>query len=337
MRVQGVAITVARHVQPVHAAHELAPAEHLADEAFHRVQRRQPLPPRPLGGAAHRQRVEQAEVERGRHQRVEQHRVAGAQEVLPVAERFQPLGQEMVQRQRRLLRGDRQGEVGGIAEMVAEAVRHQRHHRLGDRVRREARGRRRPDPGRHALAVLAVVVPASADRRVVLHQHGVAAAHRAVEELHARRRASLRPVPELAQPAQEPVVVEDLHRDAGALLPAGHLVEQAPLAGGGDQHAVRTMRRHGAQHLAAQAVGVVRVVQRGVGDAYAAMPQPGCEVPHAGQHQHDLLLVVSDIGALVAHLGHQHHVADGIDVVEGGKPVGQLVAQHQAQHAAAHR
>jgi hypothetical protein len=83
---QRVARGVAGAFEEVDAAHELAPADDLADEPLDRVERRPARPPFRLGPAADLERVEQPEVHVGRDDRVVQIAVRGEHRVLIGAE-----------------------------------------------------------------------------------------------------------------------------------------------------------------------------------------------------------------------------------------------------------
>ena len=89
-----------------------------------------------------------------------------------------------------------------------------------------------------------------------------------------------------------------------------------------------------ALQFASQRAAVARRIQRDVVHLHAALTQLRGKVAHGRQHQHDLLGMVRHITALGLHLGHQHHIALGIQALQRRQAVTQLVAQHQPQRAA---
>jgi hypothetical protein len=109
--VQRVALQVAGHLRPVDAAHVFAPAQDLADEAFHRRQRRMAAAVRGFGRGHHLARVQQLEVERRAQLRVPEPDLAGPHRVLELAEQRQAPLDEVVQGAPGVGAGDGPGEA----------------------------------------------------------------------------------------------------------------------------------------------------------------------------------------------------------------------------------
>lgn len=327
---------IARHKVPVDAADVLSPAEDLADEAFHGIERGAARAPGVFRRPAGLHRVEQADVEAGRNKRVEHRRLPGGHRILVVAEQRQAVADEGIKRRARLLRRDRPGEAVHIAEMGAKAGGDQRHHLPRDGIRGEARRGGRHQALGQRRAVFGIEVPLPADGLVAFHQQAGLAAHLAVEEFHAVLLPPRCPGAEARQRTEEARVLPDLDRHAGGVLPALHVLQHAPFARMRCHDARGAMVCGGAQHLAAEGLGVGRVVQPHMVDPHAAGGERAREVPHGGQHEDDLLRMVRDVGAFLLHLHQQHHVAFGIEPVERGKVARALVPQHHAQGGAGH-
>ncbi len=66
-------------------------------------------------------------------------------------------------------------------------------------------------------------------------------------------------------------------------------------------------------------------------DRDALGPQGFGEVPHRGKQEGDLAFVMTDIGDLLDHLGHQHDILRRIEIGKTGEPTGQLVTQNKPQ------
>ena len=208
-----VELLESRHLQPVDAAHVLAPADDLPDEALHRVQRRAAGAVLGLGAAADVERIDEAEVHRRRDDRVPHPGLAGDHGVLVVAEAGQDVGEETGEDRLRL------GRRGGVAEalqrteMLGEQARHVGDGAYGVLVGRNEAVVRRREPLRHRLAVLLVEVPGAAFGLAVgVHEQAVALAHLAIKELHAEFLSALGPGGELRRGAEIAIVLADLER-----------------------------------------------------------------------------------------------------------------------------
>ena len=157
---------VIRHVQPVDAAHELPPAEDLPDEALDRVQRRAAGAPGALGGLA------DCAAGRAARNSARSRRARGTAPARPSASRpasrrtGQAGGDEIRERRARPRPPSPAARSRPACRNGREARLDQRHDLPRGRIGREARhGAGGTMPGRQALAVLGVVVPAAACRR----------------------------------------------------------------------------------------------------------------------------------------------------------------------------
>ena len=110
------------------------------------------------------------------------------------------------------------------------------------------------------------------------------------------------------------------------------MLGQPPLAAFGHGHGVETPAVQRAGQFAGDGAGVVGIVDGDVSHRQPPGPQTLGVVSHGGEDQGDLLLVVADIGRLVAHLGHQKGVGGRVQPVQRAQIVRQLVAQHQSQN-----
>ena len=201
-------------------------------------------------------------------------------------------------------------------------------------VRHDEAVRRRRHARGQAPPVLGVEVPAPAGRLLAVHEKAGPPPHLAVEELHAQVAAIRGPAPELPVRADEAVVVADLDRRRRHVGEGLERVAQAPLARLGDHDPLEGPLPQRAQQLAGDRTGVVRILVADIAHGDAARPQPLGEGPHAGENEGDLLLVVTDIGRLLPHLGHEDEVAGGVEVAQGRQPIlGELVAEDEAEGA----
>ena len=90
--------------------------------------------------------------------------------------------------------------------------------------------------------------------------------------------------------ADEAVVVADLDRHGRDVGEGLQRVAQAPLARLGDHDPLERALLEGAQQLAGDRSGIVRILVADVAHGDAARPQPLGEGPHAGENEGDLLL-----------------------------------------------
>ena len=205
MRPEVVAVEVLRSEVPVQLPHVFPPAQDLTDEAFHRGQGGCAVPIGLFGGVYGVQRVQHAEIERNRQQRVRHRPVVAEHGVLIAAEQRQSMLDELRQcflcfawRHR-----EQSGSVGTdrIEAHLVEVASHlrvdvvlNRPEGRRDRQNTVALGRRLP--------IVGIEVPAATDWLGALHQDPEPAALLAVEILHPKTAAApavflARPVPEL--------------------------------------------------------------------------------------------------------------------------------------------
>ena len=180
------------------------------------------------------------------------------------------------------------------------------------------------------LAVVRVEVPHSADGRVVgVDQHAVAAAHVAVEELHARHlgREALR---EFGTLGQEVLAADHRMRQGQRLRGFVQQALHPPLVG---LHALEARCAAFGRHL--RQVGGEGLAVVGVADLQVAHPvagglQRGGKGAHRSEDRQHLLRVVAHVVGLAAHLHHQvEHV--GARDVEPGMGGVELVAEDEAE------
>ena len=321
---QSVAGGVVRPFVEIDAADVFAPADDLADEPLGGVDRHVPGSPCVFRGLADLHRIEQADVDRGGEVRVPQVALPLHHRILVIAELRQGVFDEMRQRPAGLSRVGGKGEGAERAEVVGKAGLDKIEHLFDRLVRREPHGRG-VDLARGGFAVVVVVVPLVAGGLVAVHHQAGLASHLAIEILHPQRLAPLGPVLEILVGGDEAVVLKlrDLER---RVVQSG---DQPPFAGFCRQHLPRTVLVGAAQELTGDAAGVVGVVELGIGDVPAVVPEAAGELAHGGENQGDLLGMVADIGRLVRDLGHDDHVPVLVRLAERGDGFGQLVAQDQ--------
>ena len=174
-----------------------------------------------------------------------------------------------------------------------------------------------------------VIVPLVSGRLVALHQQARLAAHVSIEILHPQRFAPLGPVLELLVGGNESVILQqrDLQR---AVL---QRLDQPKLTRSRRKHLGRVPLLGAAQQLATDGLAVLGVVQLGIIDSPAILPQPRRKLAHGGQDQRDLLGVMGHIRPLFRHLGHDNNVAVLIGLAQGRHALGQLIPKDQNQSA----
>ena len=185
-----VAFEIARHVQPIHTAHVLAPAENLADEALHGSERCPACAVLGLGRSNHRARIQQFEVHCGRQPRMEQPWFVGPHRILVIAEGYEAMLDEILQGQLGLSGRDRPVERVELSGIIRKIRSDLAQHVAGDCIRCEGARRRIGQSWRpylaEALAVVAIEVPLAAfgiTRRI--EQHAMLASHLPIKEFHA--------------------------------------------------------------------------------------------------------------------------------------------------------
>ena len=184
---------VARHLQPVDAAHVFAPADDLADEAFGCVQGRPAGVVLVRNPPADRQRVEKTGVDvEGENGMIEE-AFSFQHCILVVAEEGEGMLDEVLQGRFGLHFGDGEPEGVQIAEVIAEARVDEVQDVLRDRIGFDLVGLRQEEIGLGRLAVLGIEIPLSAFRLAAIHQQPGLAPHVPIEELHAQLLAPLGP------------------------------------------------------------------------------------------------------------------------------------------------
>ncbi|WP_425338399.1 hypothetical protein [Thiorhodococcus minor] len=138
MGIQGILIQQTRHARPVEVPNVLAPAEDLADEALHGVERRPARVEGRNGGVQDLTRVEQLQVERGRELRMVEPGLADPHGVLVVAKTRETQVDEVSERLQGLLARDWPSEGVKIARVVREAPLDKLQDLARQGIRREA-------------------------------------------------------------------------------------------------------------------------------------------------------------------------------------------------------
>ncbi len=334
--VECVVVEEGRHPQPVHAADELAPAQHLAHKAFHRRERRGGVVPSIDGGGDDAPRVEQLEIHRRADARVVEPRFAHPHRVLVVAEQRQPLRDEILQCRFGVLWRHRPVETRESAGMRGEVAFDEIDHLAGRRIRLEADGR-----GKEAwaawvegFAVVVVEVPLPPFGLVAVHQHVVLAAHLAIEVLHPVLLAALRPAREVLAAGEEMHVVARDPTHAGITAYGWQRLRQPPFAGchRDDRFGFQPSEILGQRGLERRCL--VRI-ELAVVHGEAPRPQRIPKMPHRGKEYCDTRLCRPHPCGLVCDFRHPHRIPCEIKAIEGCRIGVQLVAENDDKMAKA--
>ena len=225
--------------------------------------------------------------------------------------------------------------------MVGKGGRHLVEHVPGRPVLGEAghRGQGARTVRGKGVPVVAVEVPAVPGRRAGgSHQHPVAAAHPAVEELHAQLGLVAGPGGKIVAGTEKVGVGAHLQGHAGLAAGSGQGRQHAPVP--------RFQHRHpgDAPTLARQGVGQGGLkggvaAEAVVVQGHPGLAQRGGKVAHGRQEEGDAGLMAPDVAGFPVRLGHPDPIQGRVQVGEQGMGavwgVGmELVAQDQAQGAA---
>lgn len=86
-----------------------------------------------------------------------------------------------------------------------------------------------------------------------------------------------------------------------------------------------------ALRLGAEGAGVVGVVDAGVVNREAALPEFGGKVAHRGENEGDFLFMVPYGGGLRFYLCHPDVIGGGVESDEARKAVAELVAEYEGE------
>ena len=338
LRFQRVLVPVVRHARPVEAAHILAPAEDLANEAFDGGNGGMAIAPGGFGVGAGAHRVEQLEVERAGQACVEQPGFAGPHRILELTEAGQPVRDEVLQRGFRLLRRHRPVEVFQAAGVVRKMPFDVLDDLLRARVRCKGQRRRqgaRPVPAK-AVAVVGIKIPLSTSGLLALHEEPGLLTHAAIEVFHARLLASFQPLRECVARAEKVGIRVHLEGQTARARAGIEGLLDVVLSGLG--HA-QPIHGHFAQRGSEGIVeGVMRVgPQRQVMHPPTALSELIGKMPHGAEEDRDAGLVRPHLVALSEAFAHPHRVAGGVRRLQGRVLQRQLVAENDDQPVGALR
>jgi hypothetical protein len=326
LRFEIIRFRIGRHAQPVEAAHIFAPADDLADEALDGVQGRI----RRHRRIADLARLKQTAIEIRRNHGMIEKILRHLHGVLVIAEILQAILDEMRERLQRIRARHRPAEGFEIAEVIGEAPAHETQHLARDGIGRKPQAFGRNHALGQLAAVLGIVVPLAALGLGALHEEAGAAAHLAVEELHAVLLLRPRPAREFTPCTDEARILADEDGKTQRLAPALHHPLHAPLARLGGDHLRGLMPRDRPLQLAREGARVRGIIERDVIDGDAPAPQLFRKVPHGAEEESDLLLVMAHVGGLVPDLGHEHAVVRG-EPIERGDAARELIAEDEAE------
>jgi hypothetical protein len=294
---EGVGVEVAGHFFPVDAVDKFAPADDLAHEAFHRVERGSAGEVSGDGGVAALQRAQQAAVEERCEHGVEEYGVFFADEVFIGAKEREAVADEVIEPIERLCARDWQAEGGRVAGMSGEEFLHVGDDLAGDGIGRAPGGLRRPgragaDEVADAGAVVVVEVPCAAlGLAVGSHQQAEFFAHGAVVVLHEEAFFVFREAGKFFSGAEEEVVGVDVDGCGDFFCEQRHGLAHG-VFGGGDE-----VEGFGAEFFGVGGQrfcrGVFLVAKRVV----VNLPAPGAEffgaVAHGGVEECEAVGVVA--------------------------------------------
>jgi hypothetical protein len=339
-----VGLAQARHLLPVDAADEFAPAQHLAHEAFHAGQRqglRSPFAVGGLDGIDHLARVDQVQVQGHRQQGVPAEGGVAPHRVLIGTEADQALVDEVGQGLQALLPGHRPDKFGQRAGVARKLALDELQDLAGGFVRLEACRRRDPAwPGlRVGLAVVSVEIPLPAQWLVPIHEDTVLTPHLAVEVLHAPLAATTRPACKALAAAQEVGVGVPVQGHPGLGRAGFDGLFKTPLARFAHMQGpwLQDLQLGSQPLVEPMAAGglFTGVVQADMDHRPAQRTQSGTEMPHGRQEQRDAGLVAPDQIGLARGLDQQDTVERRIETVQGRVAHPELVTEDQ--HQPAHR
>ena len=308
LRPQRITRRIFRHVEPINAAHEFPPAQNLPDKSFHGVQGRRTCPVCLLRRAAQSRRVQQPQIQRRGHQRVEHERLVRRHRVLPVPEILEPHRQKFREPGFRLRRRHGVIELIGAAIMRRKLFFNQRHHLSRYRIGRKPFDRWWTQTLWQRLAIFGVKIPFAPSRHAPVHQHAMRPAHFPVEKFHPQLRLAARENLEEFSGSQKPVILQHLHLYAARRLPTRHILRHAPFPRRRHHDFIRPQRRRGAPHLARQTLRIRRIIQPRIANGKTISRQRRGKMPHRREHQNDFLWMVRHIGAFPHHLRQQHRI-----------------------------
>mmetsp|Transcript_78 Transcript_78/g.187 ORF Transcript_78/g.187 Transcript_78/m.187 type:complete len:218 (+) Transcript_78:367-1020(+) len=181
---QAIARGIVRPFKEIDAPHIFAPADDLANESFGRVDGHVTCFPSVLNSSTHLHRIEQADVQIGRHQRVIEKLMLRQHRILIIAKFGQPVFHKMRQGAPRLPLIGGKPERARRPEMITKPALHQRDNVLNHFIRRELHRPAEIHLTRGRLAVVMVIIPLAARWIIAFHQQPRLAAHFAVKILH---------------------------------------------------------------------------------------------------------------------------------------------------------
>ena len=260
-----------------------------------------------------------------------QERGAGFHGVLIIAEVRQSMCDEIVERAQRIGPRYRPSEFLKLSKMIGKAPFDERHHRSCRFVRRKPPPRGWNSTCRKPLAVRPVIVPFAARWLIAFHEEPMFAPHLAIKMFHPPAAAPGSPDSEPRTAREEAMIGTDFHRRAGECFPAFDHRLDAPFRRFRHYNAARAMPRNGALDLGCEAAGIVGRVEPYIVDRQTALPERLREVAHRRKHQHDLLLVMPDVGVFLHHLHHQDGVTAWTEVLQRGQLQRQLVTENNSQ------
>ena len=116
----------------------------------------------------------------------------------------------------------------------------------------------------------------------------------------------------------------------------GQRLQHPPVAGAGEHDLLRLMLSDGGAQAVGQRLRRAVVIEAAIEHRAALGALSVGEVAHGGEEQHQLFLVLAQIGRLLLRLGHQDRVARGVEAVERGAVGVELVAADHHKAAQAH-
>ena len=235
-----------------------------------------------FGRCDHLAWVEQLQVESACNVGVKKPGFAFPHGVLVQAEAGQPVPDEISQCLQGLRAFNRPPELIDRSGMVCEAPVHQRNDLQGDGIGCEAAWRRY-DPWpvfAKAGSVLGVKVPLPADRQLAVHENARFFAHLPVEKLHPQLLAALGVCRKVPHGTEKMRIVANFEHKRVLAGDVAQRIQHTPLAGRCHDQLVRSGAHNGLLQFAGQRSGVVRCVELGVHQRYAALIQACRKVAH---------------------------------------------------------
>jgi hypothetical protein len=112
----------------------------------------------------------------------------------------------------------------------------------------------------------------------------------------------------VASDAKKPIIFTHDDRAVERILPTAHHLHHPPFARLGHDKTVKRACLERTLDLASETAGVVGVIETNIPHRLAGILKLLREMPHGGEDEGELLLVMLHIGSFLGHLAHQDDI-----------------------------